>query len=41
MENLMSTTESDFKYKLLKVLILYNKSYKIWRSKGLTVLNKE
>ena len=35
MENLMSTTESGFKYKLLKILTLYNKSYKIRRSKGL------
>ena len=35
MENLMSTTELVFKYKLLKILTLYNKSYKIRRSKGL------
>ena len=35
MENLMSTTESDFKYKLLKILTLSNKSYKIRRSKSL------
>ena len=35
MESLMSATELGFKYKLLKILTLYNKSYKVQRSKRL------
>jgi hypothetical protein len=31
----MRNTKSDFEYKLLKILTLYDKPYRIQRSKGL------